>query len=523
MRETTLRLHDWIANHALRRGDAPAAVDLGSGRHFTYAQFHRRIDGLAACFAETFGVRAGDRVAVLAHGSTDVFEVQFACFRIGAIFVPLNWRLAAAELAAILADCTPALLIHDQAFEGQARELTAAGSAWHLAGFGAGGQLEAAVAASGPAGAAREQPALMDVATILYTSGTTGLPKGVLITHAMNLFNVVNTTSVGLISARSVALSVLPLFHTGGLNVYANPVFHAGGTVVVMGGFDAGEALRAIGDPDLGVTHMFGVPANFQFIAQHPDYERTDLSRLEHLGVGGAPAPLAVIEAWQRRGVVLTQAYGMTESGPVALYLDADDAVRKLGSAGKPVTHVDLRLADVTGRDVADGEVGEIWLRGPTITPGYWRNPKATEAAFEGEWLRTGDAATRDAEGYYTIVDRWKDMYISGGENVYPAEVENVLYRLSEVAEAAVIGVPSARWGEVGRAVVVLREGTSLGAGDVVAHCARLLARYKLPHDVAFIDALPRNATGKVHKPTLRARFGGPIEPATAPAPPARR
>jgi fatty-acyl-CoA synthase len=510
MHEATLRAHDWIANHALRRPDAPATVDLASGRHFTYAQCHDRIDRLAACFAETFGVGAGDRVAVLAHACTDVFEVQFACFRVGAIFVPLNWRLAAAELAAILADCTPKLLIHDQAFEGRAREVTGPGCSWRLAGLGPGGTLEEEAARCEPGGGARAHPRLGDVCTILYTSGTTGLPKGVMVTHAMNLFNAVNINDLALISSRSVALAVLPLFHSGGLNVFANPVFHVGGVVVVMGTFDAGEALRVIGDPTLGITHMFGVPANYQFMAQHRSFAETDLSRLRHLGVGGAPAALAVIEAWQRRGAAMTQGYGMTESGPIALYLDAEDAVSRVGSAGKPVTHVDLRLVDAAGNEVADGEVGEIWMRGPTITPGYWGNPKTTEAAFTDGWLRTGDAATRDAAGYYTIVDRWKDMYISGGENVYPAEVENALYQLPEVAEAAVIGVPSARWGEVGRAVVVLKEGAALGADDIVAHCGRMLARYKLPHDVAFTDALPRNATGKVHKPSLRARFGGP-------------
>lgn len=508
MGNTGLRYHDWIANHAVRRADALAAVDLGSGRRLTYREFHARIDAVAVWLAEAFAVGAGDRVAVLAQGSTDVFEAQFACSRLGAIFVPLNFRLAAPELTAIMVNCTPKLLLHDAAFAGLAAQVTSQDSAWQRVAMGAASPYEIA-ARSLRKPASYSEMWLQDVATILYTSGTTGLPKGVMVTHAMNLFNVVNTSGLAGISDKSVFLCVLPLFHTGGLNVYSNPVFHAGGTVVTTPTFDPGEALRALGNPALGINLLFGVPAHYQFPALHADFAATDLSRLAHAGVGGAPAPLALIEAWQKRGVMLTQAYGMTETGPVVLYLDPADAARKLGSAGKPVTHVDIRLVDTTGRDVGDGEVGEIWLRGPSITPGYWDNPAATAAALAEGWLHTGDAATRDADGYYFIVDRWKDMYISGGENVYPAEVENVLSRLPAIAEAAVIGVPSARWGETGRAIIALKPGQSLTAEDVLAHCAGQLARYKLPQDVVFTDALPRNATGKIHKPTLRATFGG--------------
>ena len=493
----------------MRRGNAMAAIDLATGRRYTYGEFHGRIDGVAAALAEEFGVRAGDRVAVLAQGSTDVIEIQFACFRIGAIFVPLNWRLAPPELAAILANCTPSLLIHDASFAGLAVQVTTSETGWRLLATGVASAYERA-ASGGRAPVARARMLLEDTATILYTSGTTGLPKGVIVTYAMNLFNAIHLIGLAGISDRSVFLSVLPLFHTAGLNVYSNPVFHAGGTVVIMSTFDPGETLRVLGDPTFGVNLMFGVPAHYQFPAQHPDFATTDFSRLEHAGVGGAPAPLTLIEAWQKRGVPLTQGYGMTETGPLVLYLDQIDAVRKVGSAGKPAMHVEFRLVDAEGRDVIDGAVGEILLRGPAITPGYWRNEEATEAALAGGWLHTGDAALRDDEGYYFIVDRWKDMYITGGENVYPAEVENVPFQLPAVAEAAVIGVASARWGEAGRAVVVLKPGETLDPAAVIAHCAGRLARYKLPVDVVFTDALPRNATGKVHKPTLRVSFGGP-------------
>lgn len=509
MQATALTHHDWIANHALRRPEAPAAIDLGTGARFTYGGFHERIDAIASWLAETFDIRTGDRVAVLTLAGVDVFAIQFACFRLGAIFVPLNIRLAAPELQSILANCTPKLLLHDEAFAVLAGQVAPEGSPARRAAVDPGSAF-ARAAASNRRLVRRAEMALHDVATILYTSGTTGLPKGVMVTHAMNLFNTVNVTGLADISSRSVHLCVLPLFHTGGLNVFSDPVFHAGGTVVVMPVFDPGEMLRALGDPALGINLLFGVPAHYQFPAQHPEFATTDLSRLAHAGVGGAPSPLSVIEAWQKQGVMLTQGYGMTETGPVVLYLDKEDAVRKAGSAGKPAMHVHVRLVDADGQDADVGTVGEIWLRGPSITPGYWNNPAATAAAFSDGWLRTGDAAIRDEEGYLFIVDRWKDMYISGGENVYPAEVENVLSRLPGIAEAAVIGVPSARWGETGRAIVVARPDAGLSEDAVLAFCASQLARYKLPQDVVFTDALPRNATGKIHKPTLRERFGGP-------------
>ncbi|WP_374298007.1 long-chain fatty acid--CoA ligase [Sphingomonas sp.] len=509
MPDVALDHFDWIASHAMRRADALAAIDLATGRRSTYAQFHARIDGIAAGLAERHGVGPGDRVAVLAHGSTDVFELQFACFRLGAIFTPLNIRLAQPELAAILANCAPALLVHDQAHAARAAALTGPAGPRLLA-TGEGSDFEA-LATSGRS-AAPAPARLADTCTLLYTSGTTGLPKGVIVTHAMNLFNAFQFAGAARITDRSVHLSVLPLFHTGGLNVYANPVFFMGGTVAVMASFDPAEKLRLIDDPALGITHLFGAPAHYQFAAQLPAFATTDFSRIITAGVGAAPTPLSLIEAWQGRGVPLTQGYGMTETGPLVLYLDQADSLRKAGSAGKPVMYVAVRLVGVDGSEAATGEVGEIWVRGPAITPGYWRNAAATEAAFADGWLRTGDAAHRDAEGYVFIVDRWKDMYISGGENVYPAEVENVLYRHPAIAEAAVIGVASARWGETGRAIVALKQGTALDAPAVIAHCAASLARYKLPQSVVFIDALPRNAAGKVHKPSLRQAFGEPAE-----------
>jgi fatty-acyl-CoA synthase len=503
------RYYDWIAHHAARRPEALAAVDLQDDRYLTYRTFDRRIGSLARYLQEVCGVAPGTRVALLAHNSTDTFELQFACFRLGAIFVPLNWRLALPELDAIIADCTPAVLVHDAEFASVAEELTRRHAIVHRLLRGTeGGPYDRAIAAAQPL-TAPHPLTHDDVCTILYTSGTTGVPKGSITTHGMNFWNAVNCIGVAALSPQTVLLCVLPLFHTAGLNIYANPTFHAGGTVAVTRRFDAGDTLRLLADPGLGVTHMHGVPAVYQSMAAHADFITADLSRIVGGFVGAAPVPVSLLETWQSKGVVLRQNYGTTETGPLVLNLEAADAVRKAGSAGKPVMHVEVRVvADAEVRDVAPGEVGELWVRGPAVTTGYWNQPEATRAAFaEDGWLRTGDAVRVDEEGFVTIVDRWKDMYVSGGENVYPAEVENALYRHPAVAEVAVIGVPDARWGEVGCAVVVRKNGAGITEAEVLAHCAAALARYKVPRSAMFVEALPRNAVGKVHKPTLRRQF----------------
>ena len=494
---------DWIAHHAGARGARTALVDVASGRRLSYGALDERVDRLAAHLA-ALGAGRGDRIAVLAQNSTDILETQFAAFRLGAIFVPLNVRLTVHELDFIVGDAEPAVLLHDAEREETALELRARCGLAHTICYGA--PYEAAIA-SAPRLPRRESVQLEDVSTIMYTSGTTGRPKGAMITHLMTFINAVNFGLPVGISPRSVCLCVLPLFHTGGLNCFTNPILHAGGAVIVMRAFDAGEALRLIGDADVGITHLLCVPANYQFMGQHPAFAGTDLSRLQVAGVGGAPMPLALLEIWRDRGCALAQCYGMTETSPCVLLLDAEDAARKAGSAGKPVLHGEIRLVRDDGTDTGPGELGEIWVRGPHITPGYWRRPDANATAFTDGWLHTGDIARIDDEGFYYIVDRSKDMYISGGENVYPAEVEEVLYRHPAIAEAAVIGVPDERWGETGLAIVAVRPGATVGEAELMAHCRERLGRFKCPRGVAFVDALPRNATGKVHKPTLRATY----------------
>ena len=507
--------YDWTAHHAGVRGDKVAIVDLDTGSETTYAELDQRASRLAA-WMQSQGMVKGDRVAILAPNCPEIFETAFACAKIGVICLPLNWRLTVPELEYILQDSSPKLLINDVKFAKESDALVRlcktplqlqldvadANSSYALTVANSDGDYQA-VACNHD-----------DVAMIMYTSGTTGHPKGAMITFGMNFYNAVNLGLPAGVNSNTVQLVVLPLFHTGGMNCYANPILHAGGRILLMRDFEPGRALSVIGNPELGVTHFFGVPAPYQFMMQHPDFAATDLSRLQTAGVGGAPCAEAILRGWIDRGVALVQGWGMTETSPGGTMLEPEDAIRKIGSAGKCLLHTEVKIVDDDGNDLPWGEVGELLIRGPNITPGYWNNPEATAKSFVDDWLRTRDAARFDEEGFIYIVDRWKDMYISGGENVYPAEIENVLYQLPEVAEAAIIGIPDDRWGETGKAVVVVKPDQQLSADDVVAHCLKNLAKFKVPASVEFIDALPRNATGKVLKRNLRDQFVDASQPA---------
>ena len=502
----SVRYYDWIAQHGRRNPGKTALVDLASGRRLSYGELDRRVSRLAAHLRDALKVKRGDRVAVLALNTTDTMEVQFACFRLGAVFLPLNNRLTVPELQFIVGDASPVVMIHDADLAETALTVSKLCKVASVLKFGPGGSYEAGIAAAKPIDRA-EIVTLDDISTIMYTSGTTGLPKGAIITHGMTFWNCVNLGGPAYISPSSVLLTVLPLFHTGGLNCYTNPVMHAGGTVLIMRAFDPGEALKLISDPAQGINVFFGVPSIYQFMAQHPSFAASDFSRLVIGGVGGAPMPVPLLKVWEARGVALQQGYGMTETSPAVMVLDKEDAARKAGSSGKPVLHTEVRIVRPDGSDADIGELGELWVKGPNVTPGYWNRPDANGSSFTDGWLHTGDATRIDEDGFYYIVDRWKDMYISGGENVYPAEVESVLHQLTAVAEAAIIGIPNEQWGEVGMAVIAVKPGHALTPAEIHAHCAANLARFKCPRLVEFVDALPRNATGKIHKPTLRKQF----------------
>ena len=511
----TVNYYDWSAYHANVRPNKIAIRDLSINKELTYSELDIRSNKLAEWLQKN-GVGKGDRVAILSQNCAEFFELEFACAKIGAIELPLNWRLTKPELEYILNDSTPTVLIYDSGFLDISLELQKdcqINESLQIDNEDPSSQYEIALKESN--GKYEEVPTTHDdLIMIMYTSGTTGHPKGAMINHRMQLYNCINLATPVFISPETVQLVVLPLFHTGGMNCYANPVLHAGGELILIREFDPGLALSILGNSDYKVSHFFAVPAPYQFMMNHPDFDKTDLSFLKIAGIGGAPCAEAILKTWSGRGVSMIQGWGMTETSPGGIGLDAADAERKIGSAGKPLMHTEVKVVDDDGNELPWGEVGELYIRGPNITPGYWNKPEATEDSFDGDWLKTGDAARFDDEGFVYIVDRWKDMYISGGENVYPAEVENVIYQLPQIAEAAVIGVPDERWGETGKVFISLKEGQTIEEKEIIEHCLKNLAKFKVPQSVEFIELLPRNATGKVLKRELREEVVGSNAPA---------
>lgn len=501
---------DWLAKRAELSPDKVALVDAATGRQWTYVQFNERASRFAEFLQDQWEIQPGERVAILAPNSSDYFEILYGCAKAGAVLVCLNWRLALPELEFIVNDASPRALVYDPEFTEAAHALAVRTGIRLLMALGEKATegewlYEKALAqASGRPVIMPPRP-LNEIWHLLYTAGTTGRPKGVIQTFGMVLYNAINIgIAIGLTS-EDVTLNALPTFHTGGLNLYANPTFHVGGTAIIQRSFDSAETLRLLAE---NATAFFGVPAMYLFMSQHPGFEKYDLSRVRSWACGGAPMPVALLQWYAERGIIIQQGFGMTETGPTVFLIDKEHALSKAGSVGKPQMHVAVRIVDREGRDVPSGEMGELLIKGPGVTPGYWQLPEMTAEAIEDGWLHSGDVARVDEDGYYYIVDRWKDMFISGGENVYPAEVENVLYQMEEIAEVAVIGVPDPKWGEVGKAVVVLKPGTQLTEEQVIQFCQGKIARYKIPKSVVFVDQLPRNPAGKVLKTELRKRFG---------------
>ncbi|GIE74155.1 fatty-acyl-CoA synthase [Actinoplanes philippinensis] len=482
-------LGSWPRRRAAMSPDAVALIF--AGRRTTYAELHERTSRLAAALRAA-GIRDGDRVAYLGPNHPSFVETMFATWMLGAIFVPLNFRLTPPEIDYQLRHSGAVALISAAPHDADLGIRVAVAD---LETFAAGREPVEAT----PAG-------LDDVALILYTSGTTGHPKGAMLTHGNLLWNCYNLLVCVDVAGDEMTLVSAPLFHVAALNQCLLPTFLKGGTSVIMPGWDVDGCFDAIAEHR--ITWMFGVSQMFAGLVRSPRWPDADLTSVRCLMTGGAPVPEALIRAYQERGLAFCQGYGMTETAPGATFLEARESRAHIGSAGLPVFFTEVRVTrpDLTPAD--PGEPGEVLVRGPNVTPGYWNDPAATAAALTGDgWFRSGDLAIVDEAGHFRIVDRTKDMYISGGENVYPAEVEAAIFEHPGVAEAAVVGVPDATWGEVGRAFVVPAPGASLTPGDIPEFLTGRLARYKIPVYVDVVDDLPRTGSGKVRKGPLRTRL----------------
>jgi fatty-acyl-CoA synthase len=502
---------DWLHKRALLTPERIALQDAASGATVTYRQWNASANRTAH-FLRSLGVQRGDRVAVYAANSLAYLDVWQACSKIGAILQNVNWRLTVSEITQLVQDAAPCVLLYSADYAESVNKLRPnAPSIRHCV------ALDAVCASpSDHAFAARnsfpvtlaDRPELSpdDPWVICYTGGTTGLPKGAILTHGNMTWNSVNTVTSWGLTPDDVTILNSPLFHTGGLNVFTLPLVHVGGKSIVCQRFDADQVFDLIAEG--GVTVFFGVPTMFIAMQQHPRWEQADFSRLKLIISGGAPCPLPVFEKFWAKGVDFKTGYGLTEAGPNTFWLPAEQVRHKPGAVGYPLFHVDVKVVRADGAPCAANEAGELLIRGPHVTPGYWNNPQETARAIVDGWLHTGDLAQYDEDGAYTIIGRLKDMIISGGENIYPAEVESVMYAHPNVAEAALIGIPDAKWGEVGRAIVVPRPGAALTADSLIAFMRERLAGYKLPKSVVFTDSLPKSGPGKVDKLALQRKFG---------------
>jgi fatty-acyl-CoA synthase len=506
---------DLLSARAHLTPEREALVERASGRRYSYAELNARANRLANFLRDRLGVHKGDRVSILAHNSIAHIDLLYGLAKIGAIFAPLNWRLIAHELIYIVNDCEPKVLIGGPEFVDTLAEMRLHVNVSTFIGI-EGAAIEDALCYEDEVARASEvepeHPTLFDDDTyaILYTSGTTGRPKGAMIPHRQVLWNCINTVISWGLTERDVSPILTPVFHAGGLFAFLTPICYIGGRIVLERTFDAEASLRAIEQERC--TVILGVPTLFQLWMDTPYFAEVDFSRVRFFISGGATCPTPLMEAWRRqKSVVFRQGYGLTEVGVNCFSMTDEESVTKAGSVGKPIFHSAMRLIDSTGRDVPAGETGELLIAGPHVCTGYWRNPQATaEALHDGPnapWFHTGDMARCDADGFYTIVGRYKDMIISGGENIYAAEVEAVFRDHPAVLDAALIGLPDEKWGEVGLMIVALKPRQAAAQEELLAFCRERLAKYKIPKRVEFTEALPYSPYGKVLKAELRKQF----------------
>ncbi|MCX8022606.1 MAG: long-chain fatty acid--CoA ligase [Syntrophorhabdaceae bacterium] len=502
---------EWITKWAKIQPDKIAIIS--EGIPYTYSQFKSNVNRISHLFLNQ-GVKKGDRIALLLRNSRQFIEIFFAISGIGAIMVPLNWRLALPELELILKDCGTDFIMFDYDFLENAERLRKR--------LPMKVNIACSTGEEGKRGATPDwamdydellntcpdSPPIItwnagddDPHILMYTSGTTGLPKGAVLSHRKTFFNVLNANIYYDLSRKDVGIVMRPLFHSGGLIVDMSPVIYRGGTVIIKKRFTPEEILKTIEKYRVTILEM---PATvYSFIINECRLDDYDLSSLKCCFTGGERVPVSLLQEYAKKGIALSQVYGLTEVSTL-FWLPMEKAMEKMGSVGQPVMHSEVVIVDDEGRPVKKGEVGEVAVKGPIVMNGYWNKEDLTDEVIRDGWFYTGDLAMMDEDGYVYIVDRKKDMYISGGENVYPAEIEKVLLEHPHIKDAAVIGVPDKKWNEVGKAYIVVKEGKELKEEEIYAFLNERLARYKLPKYIQFIDKLPKTASGKIKKSELK-------------------
>jgi fatty-acyl-CoA synthase len=509
---------DYLGRRALYTPDRIGIIDAGKSPvvRLTYRDMNDRANRLANWLHDEAGVVRGDRVAILARDGVEHLDLLHACCKSGSVHTALNWRMHWREIEGLVEKTMPkAILFSDDFKEAVARlkessdgKPHAIGSYIHLEGEGIPGSIPyAGVQKAGRADRMTcEAVEAEDTVCLLFTGGTTGLPKGAMVSHRMIVWNVMNTV-IHDITHNDIYLNVFPLFHTGGLFTYTSAQVLFGGTTILLRQFDPAVVLDIIEREK--VTVFAGVPTMYQLMMQAPNWEKADLSTLRFCTSGGAPLPVPVIEKYTKeKRVRFKQGFGMTEFGPGVFALSPEDAMKKAGSIGRPNFFVDVKVVDENNAALGPNQPGELLLKGPSFCSGYFNDPAATgDAVDDGGWFHTGDIVRYDEEWYFYVLDRKKDMFISGGENVYPVEIESVLYRHPAIHMCAVIGVPDARWGEVGKACVVLKSGAKSSPEELMHWMKDALAAFKVPKSVEILETLPLSGMGKILKRELRARF----------------
>ncbi|MEH7112197.1 long-chain fatty acid--CoA ligase [Neobacillus niacini] len=487
---------DWLENRARLSPNKHAIIAEDTNKTWTYGELNKRTSSVAG-WLKNQGVKKGDRVALLSPNDISYFDLLFACGKIGAIFVPLNWRLSLHELNEILLDCTPILLGIHQQFQNMFASLEK-----NLPSFHVGGSGYDEIVTHKEENNHTEVILEHDPLAMIYTGGTTGKPKGVVLSHQSIQWNAINTILSWNLSEDDVTINYMPMFHTGGLNALSLPVLMIGGTLVIGDQYSGQKVINSI--KRYKCTIILLVPTMYHLLIQSEEFQENDFPTMKVFLSGAAPCPLQVYEAFQKKGLAFKEGYGLTEAGPNNFFIDPEESQVKRGSVGKPMLFNAIKLAREDGQEAAINEVGELLIKGKHSFSHYWNNELATLETKKGGWVHTGDLAKKDADGFHYIVGRKKDMIITGGENVYPLEIEHWLAAHPEVDEVAVIGLPDDKWGEIVAAFIVQKHPHSFDQKDLRAYCEKKLGRYKIPKKFIQVDELPKTHVGKIDKKKLK-------------------